>query len=58
MLKEDDLKWFAERLDTSGTGRVIVPSYLVKKYRRLTGDLDSDAAVVRSKIVYLCECWI
>lgn len=54
MIKSEDIEWFANRLNTSSTGHVIVPSYVVKKYRKLKNDFHSDATVIRSIIIDLC----
>ncbi len=35
VLTEDQKDWFGNRMDESHTGRVIVPSYLYKKFRKI-----------------------
>lgn len=36
-LTEEQKKWFGDRMHEGPTGRVIVPSHLYAKYRKLSG---------------------
>ena len=52
-LTKEQVTWFCERLKESPTGKVIVSSSLVNKYRKLTADYDSPNAIIRSRIIDL-----
>jgi gluconate kinase len=47
----DEVNFFAERLDQSETGRIIVKSSLIKKYRKMNDDYISTNSDIRSHII-------
>lgn len=38
LLTEEQKSWFGDRMHESSTGRVIVPSYLYNKFRKIVGN--------------------
>ena len=52
--QEEEIKWFAQRINTSASGTCIVPTYLITKYKSLTG-VNKDNAIIKSRILNLCE---
>lgn len=50
-LTEEELRYFAERCDENASGRIIVSSHLIKKYRKLTGNIADSNAIIRSRII-------
>ena len=53
-LSKEQLEWFAERFDESPTGLVIIPSYVLNKFRRLTGSEDCNS-VLKNKLLCLVD---
>lgn len=53
-LSTEQIEWFAERLDESPTGRVIVPTYVLNKFRRLTGSEDCNT-ILENKLICLVD---
>jgi hypothetical protein len=54
-LTNEQKDWFAERMDEGPTGIVSVPSYLIKKYRKLMhlGGSVSDG-IIKSRLIAEC----
>lgn len=44
-------KWFFERLDENGNGKVIVPSYCYKKFKEITGDKTLSNQTIKAWLV-------
>ena len=53
-LTEEQKDWFGERISESRTGRVIVPSYLCDKYRKLSDRPDLSNEAVKSILIDEC----
>ncbi len=53
-ISEEDKIWFSERIYTSGTGRIIVPTYLLNKYRKLTEDYKNPNEIIKSRLINDC----
>lgn len=52
---EFDVKWFAERINESATGKLIVGTGLVNKYRKIFADYDSSNDIIRNNIIETCR---
>jgi len=47
----DEVYFFAERMDQSESGRIIVKSSLIEKYRRMTGDYSSENTEIKNHLI-------
>ena len=50
----DDKKlaeWLADRIDEAESGRLIVPTHAINKYRKYIADFTSPNAVIRADII-------
>ena len=57
-LTSSQIEWFAERIDTSGTGRIIVKSGLVAKFKKIFPDSALSNDYIRNEIVTQCQKFI
>lgn len=48
-----EINWYADRVDESPTGRLIISSHLVNKYRKKTGNYLDDNSLIRDEIIRL-----
>jgi hypothetical protein len=52
-LTDEQKDWFAERMDENASGRVLVPSYLYTKFRKLAENEFISNSDIKN---YLIEC--
>jgi hypothetical protein len=50
-MSREQSDWFLERLTEGRTGRIIVKSHLVKKWRKISGNYTDDNARIRFAII-------
>lgn len=48
-------KWFADRIDESHSGRLIIKTHVLNKFRKFSGDYETGNAVIKSKIAVFCN---
>ncbi len=53
-LTDEEKNWFGDRMHESSTGRVIVPSYLITKFRKLVGDENLDKLHIKTWLITNC----
>ncbi len=53
-LTDEEKIWFGNRMYESSTGRVIVPSYLITKFRKLVGDEHLDKLHIKNWLIDNC----
>lgn len=53
-LSEEERLWFGERIKESPSGRLIISTSLVNKYRRLACDFYTSTPVIKDKIIRQC----
>jgi hypothetical protein len=49
-LTQEQKDYLIDRCDESASGRILVPTHIIKKYREYTGDMLNCNAVIRAKI--------
>lgn len=52
-LTQEQKEYLISRCDESSTGKVLVPTRLIKKYREYSQDYISSNDIIRHKIIYL-----
>lgn len=53
-LTDHQKEWFADRMDESRNGRVIVSTHLVRKYKKITNQPDLENFAVRTILIDYC----
>jgi hypothetical protein len=53
-LTEDQKNWFAERMGENASGKVLVPSHLYAKFRKITGLEWVNKAVIKDWLIRNC----
>lgn len=54
-LTSEEAAWFAERAGESASGKILITDYMVKKYRKLSGDTTSSNSSIRNHIINECN---
>jgi hypothetical protein len=54
MLTKEQKEWFGNRMDETQSGRVIVPSYLFEKFRKITGRPELQNHTIKSWLIDYC----
>jgi hypothetical protein len=57
-LNDEQIQWFAERIDTSATGVVIVKSSLVTKFKKMFPEEHLSNEMARTQIIRNCQEFI
>lgn len=53
-LTEEQKKWFGDRMSESHTGRVLVPTYLCTKFRKITDNENLSNEEIKSFLIDHC----
>ncbi len=48
-------EWYAKSVSESKTGKLLVPYFLVKKYRVISGNYEDDSSIIRANIINECQ---